>query len=99
MTLETGEHLVEIHWTYGLAGSRDSHAGVWYFAARTYVQVAQHYIRQAISAYRATVAAEHFNWGDAIGDIPAEHWARYGLRLLSEPTPAESFAVDHDEQF
>jgi hypothetical protein len=60
---------------------------------------AERYIRQAIIDYRATSAAEHFDWGDAIGDIPTRHWAKYGLRFLPEPTPAESSTVDHKEQF
>jgi hypothetical protein len=39
----------------------------------------------------------NWNWGDAIVDVEASYWEKYGIRLLDHPSPACEFTVNHGE--
>lgn len=65
-------------------------------------------LRAAIAAFVATpevarLAYEHsrpygaFNWGDAMTDIPADHWPRFGIVQIE--VALRTLVVNHDESF
>ena len=80
MKLNKGEYLVAVRWSYWI-----DDFGTWYFAARE--PGAEQTIRKAMTDYRIATGAVEFTWGDAIEQIPPEHWAKYGLRFLPLPEP------------
>jgi hypothetical protein len=98
--LAEGEQLLEVGYSWGLTGAKEWGAGAWYFAVDHDVADPDAALRAAASDHLSTPGANPdghaFNWGDAVGEVPAATWARHGLRLL--PVHASrSVDVDHDE--
>jgi hypothetical protein len=100
--LAEGEELLEVGYSWGLTGTEDWGTGAWYFAVDRDVADADSALRAAVVDHLATPGANPdglaFNWGDAVGEVPAETWARYGLRMLPVHG-CRSVDVDHDETF
>lgn len=104
LQLAPDEQVVQVGWSYGLPGEKDSGAGAWFFAVKDTVLDVKAALRQAVQAYLDGPDYEPpdhpFNWGDAINDLEERHWAAFGLRLL-DPFPGQHgrVSVDHDEAF
>lgn len=98
--LAEGEQVLEVGYSWGLTGTDDWGTGAWYFAVEHDVADPDSALRAAVADHLANSGANQdgrtFNWGDAVGEVPAETWARHGLRML--PVHAgRSLDVDHDE--
>ena len=100
--LADDEELLEVAFSYGVTGTSDWGAGVWYFAVRDTVTDVAAAMRAAVADYLAQPDANPngyaFNWGDAVDEVPDDVWARHGLRPLDIPV-GRSLDVDHDETF
>lgn len=96
------EELLEVGFSYGLTGTSDWGAGAWYFAVREAVTDVEAALRAAVAEYLAMPEANPngyaFNWGDALGEVPLEVWARHGVRPVELPV-SRWLDVDHDETF
>jgi hypothetical protein len=100
-----GEKLLAVCWSYGLAGEDspdDYDAGCWHFGYSGGASP-EEALRDAVRDYLTSPNGNpngyaHFNWGDAIDEVPKEIWAKYGLRELPEEYAELRVTVDHDEQ-
>lgn len=90
-----------LFWTSG--GGDDLEVGAWFVRHECPHYDVEANLRKAIDEYLSTdegqaqIAGSVFNWGDAVNDVPAEIWQKYGITSIDDIESNGEIQVEHDE--
>lgn len=105
--MTTSKRLFRVNWSFNDRNDDDFRIGNYLFEMNENVPEGQEEtaLRNAVYEYYDNLPEDseelnrgyNPNWGDAICDIPSEHWEKHGLKFIDGTSTVSSINVHHDE--